>query len=381
MEAIRLAKLSDDELLSLLHRAYRRSRESNADVIRVLIAVEARRLHLTSAFPSLFEFCVGTLQMSNASAQRYSVAARLASRIPGLVDRIARGEVHLSTIVQMRHYLTESNADDLLGQARGKNRYQIDELLASIAPRPDAPSSLRKLPTPRMDQSVLAAPPAAQALEALAPERYRVQFNANRETRDRILRGRDLMRHSNPTGDLEKLFKFFVDAGVEQLEARQRGLLRNANRNRRSPRERPRTKNSRYIPRAVRRAVFARDGDQCTFHDESGRRCPAKTLLQLDHVDLYALGGETTPEKLRVRCSAHNRLHAEKVLGQAFIEERIRARKREEKAAEPHPATVTNAVRTAAKKSPQRKSARKTKEPRIPKARGSLERQRQRLDS
>lgn len=373
MDLSSLATLSDPDLLALLHRVYSRSRESNADVIRVLMAVDERRLHLTSAFPSLFEFCVGTLRMSNASAQRFSVAARLAARIPGLVDRIQRGEVHLSALVQMRHYLSETNAESLLERTRGKNRFEIDEVLASIAPRPDAPSRMRKMPTPRTDQSVAPALPAEHALEALAPERYRVQFNASRQTRDAILRGRDLMRHSNPSGDLEKLFEYFVRVGVEQLETRQRALLRG---NRRPPRDRPQTKEKREIPRPVRRAVFARDGAQCTFHDETGRRCPAKTLLQLDHVDLYARGGLHSPANLRVRCAAHNRLHAEMILGKAFVEERIAARQRQ-KNPEPLPkAQRSTSPAPAAKKKTQvarGKLTRKRKEPRSPKVRGSVD--------
>src|SRR6266540_2202295 len=35
------------------------------------------------------------------------------------------------------------------------------------------------------------------------------------------------------------------------------------------------TPSSRTIPRPIRRAVWTRDGGQCTFRDNQGRRCPA----------------------------------------------------------------------------------------------------------
>jgi 5-methylcytosine-specific restriction endonuclease McrA len=339
MNPLQLEKLSDAELLALLHRVYRRSRKCNGDLVSVLVAVSERSLHLKGAQPSVFEFCVKVLGMSNASAQRYAVAARLAKQIPGLIERIKRGEIHLTTLLLLRHHLTPQNADELLELARGRTRYQVDELLASIAPRPDAPSRMRKLPTPRTNPSVA---PLKRAVEPLAPERYRVQFNADRDTHDDILQARDLMMHSNPSGDLDRVMKFCVRAGVERLEARQQGLLRQ-----RPPRtaDRPRPVKSRHIPRAIRRAVFERDGAQCTFHDENGNRCCAKTLLELDHVDLYALGGQHTLENLRVRCRAHNRFHAEQVLGKAFIEKRIASRHanetRETTGATGHHAQVT----------------------------------------
>lgn len=317
-----LEKLTDADLLARAHRVYGRSRECNADLLRVLIVINERRLHLKKAHPSLFEFCIKRLGMSNASAHRFSVAARLAAEFPELVGRVERGEIHLSTLVQMRHHLTAENANELLELARGRTRYQVEELLAAVAPRPDAPSRMRKLPTPRTAQSVA---PVGRALEPLAPERYRVQFTANRVTHDGIQHARDLMRHSNPTGDLDPVFEYCVRAGVERLEARQRGLLRQ--RGRRTT-DRARAPTSRHVPRAVRRAVFERDGAQCTYHDDAGHRCSATTLLELDHVDPYALGGSNTVRNLRVRCRPHNHYSAEQTFGKAFIEKRIRERAR-----------------------------------------------------
>jgi 5-methylcytosine-specific restriction endonuclease McrA len=237
-----------------------------------------------------------------------------------LIGRIERGELHLTTLVQMRNHLTVETANELLDLARGRTRFQVEELRASVTPRPGAPSRMRKLPTPRTAQSIA---PIERPVEPLAPERYRVQFNADRETHDGIVQARDLMRHSNPSGDLDPVFKYCVRSGVERLEARQQGLIRQRARR---PAERRRAAKSRHVPRAIRRAVFERDGARCTFHDETGNRCPARTLLQLDHVDLYSHGGHHSLATLRVRCRAHNCWYAEQVLGKAFIEKRIRAR-------------------------------------------------------
>lgn len=379
-----IEKLSDSDLVAQAHRVYRRSRACNAELVRILIAVHSRRLYLKKAHPSLFEFCLRALGMSNGTAQRFSVAARLASQFPGLVGRIERGEIHLTTLVQMRHYLTEDNADELLELARGRTRYQVEELLASVAPRPDAPSRMRKLATPRTGQSV---GPNDRGVEPLAPQRYKVQFTADRETHDDIMQARDLMRHSNPSGHLEPIFKYCVRAGVERLEARQRGLVRQRGRRSTDRRQAP---TSRHVPRAVRRAVFARDGAQCTFHDEDGHRCAAKTLLELDHIDPFALGGLHTVENLRVRCRAHNKYSAEKLYGQAFIDERIRGRAEQatntqpealkseprswEQSAAKEPKTKEGGAGGAAHPptGPLTKGLKKTKEPRNREARGSL---------
>src|SRR5439155_9520105 len=72
------------------------------------------------------------------------------------------------------------------------------------------------------------------------------------------------------------------------------------------PRRRPRrsTGGGRYIPADVRRTVWKRDGGQCSFVSEAGRRCPARTVLEFDHVEPVARGGQATAAGVRLHCRA-----------------------------------------------------------------------------
>jgi hypothetical protein len=82
-----------------------------------------------------------------------------------------------------------------------------------------------------------------------------------------------------------------------------------------SPRQR-----GRYVPAAVRRAVFERDDGRCTYSDASGRRCAETHRLELHHLSAFARGGEHTKENLTLRCHAHNALAAEEDFGIDFVE-------------------------------------------------------------
>ena len=65
---------------------------------------------------------------------------------------------------------------------------------------------------------------------------------------------------------------------------------------------------SRYIPSHLRKYVWERDAGQCTYiHQETKRRCASKHLLQIDHIQPFALGGRTEKENLRLLCAGHNR--------------------------------------------------------------------------
>ena len=65
---------------------------------------------------------------------------------------------------------------------------------------------------------------------------------------------------------------------------------------------------TRTIPAAVRRHIWLRDRGRCTYRDpESGRCCGSRHLVQIDHVQPYAMGGSASADNLRLLCFAHNR--------------------------------------------------------------------------
>jgi len=87
-------------------------------------------------------------------------------------------------------------------------------------------------------------------------------------------------------------------------------------------------KRARRYAAAVRRAVFLRDGRQCSYVSSDGRRCNARRCLELDHVDPFALGGEGTVENLRLRCRAHNQRYARQYFGVARVDAAIQNSRR-----------------------------------------------------
>ena len=65
---------------------------------------------------------------------------------------------------------------------------------------------------------------------------------------------------------------------------------------------------SRAIPAYLQKYIWERDGGKCSYvHRETKRRCSSKYLLQIDHIQPFALGGKTEKENLRLLCAAHNR--------------------------------------------------------------------------
>src|SRR5262245_56210261 len=143
---MKLADLSNEELLSGLSAFVGDERRLLARLIAYLGEVEERRLHLEAAYPSLFEYCIRRLGMSDGEAFRRITAARLARQFPTILTKVEQGDIHLSALILLRDYLTQSNHAELLREACGKTKREVQQMLAARFPKPDAPTSIRSLP-------------------------------------------------------------------------------------------------------------------------------------------------------------------------------------------------------------------------------------------
>jgi hypothetical protein len=85
---------------------------------------------------------------------------------------------------------------------------------------------------------------------------------------------------------------------------------------------------SPYIRAEVRREVYVRDGGRCTFVAQDGRRCGSRVWLENDHVTPRACGGASDAGNLRLRCRAHNLLHARQCFGALHVAAKVAARQR-----------------------------------------------------
>ena len=356
-ETMALGDVADQDLIARLRRLVRADRTLSARMLVHLGEMDARGLYRECACASMFAYCVQELHMSEAEAYLRIQAARLGRQFPLIVQLFAKGLLHLTAIKLLGPHLTADNHVRVLDQARGKNKREIELLVAALAPKPDVPSQMRKLPEPEpvrvtrdsapVAQEVpiaastsgtthapttfaLEAPRPAASLTPLRPSRYKLELTAGQALHDKLEQLKNLLRHQVPDGDLATIVELAVDQLVDKTlkqrfaqkqkpTPRKRGAVK--------PAARRRNLNSRYIPRAVVREVHQRDGEQCTFESADGKRCCERGFLELHHSVPFARGGEATADNMKLLCRAHNALHAERDFGAAFIRsQRFRAR-------------------------------------------------------
>jgi hypothetical protein len=144
-----LQSLSDDELLRRLGELVGRSRRVEADLVAHIGEVDERRRYAREASPSMFAYCTEVLHLSEAEAYLRITVARAAREHPILLAMLGDGRLHLTGIAKLVPQLTLQNRDVLLKRATYRSKRQIEELVAELSPRPDAPTLMRKLPEKR----------------------------------------------------------------------------------------------------------------------------------------------------------------------------------------------------------------------------------------
>ena len=354
-----LRRLPDVELVARLKDLAARERDITAELVAHLAELETRSLHLQAGYGSLFVYCRDALRLSEHESYNRIEVARAARRYPVIFERLASGEVNLTTIRLLAPYLTPENHLQVLEEARGKKKTAVEEMVARLAPWPDEPVVIRKLPSPRIvsvavppssvpqgsvpqgsatqgsatqppvpfaqrdpappgsaarpehtvatdgpalpPQAVSPmSPPRPATVVPLSPDRYKLQVTIAGATLEKLRLAKDMLRHALPSGDEAIL-----------LDRALTSLLADLARKKFAATDRPRpgresSPGSRRIPAEVRRAVWLRDLGRCAYVASDGRRCGERAFLEFHHRRPYAVGGEATTENIPLRCRRHN---------------------------------------------------------------------------
>ena len=197
-----LARLSDDELAARVKSLAVREHATAAQVIAHLAEMGTRDACLRAGYGSLFVYCRDALGLSAADACQRIEVARALRRFPVIRTMLADGSMSLASVRLLASCLTQANHRAVLESARGKRKSEVEEIMVRLAPRPDAPGFVRRLPSSgaglASPRAAPAAAPSWAAIEPLAPSRYRLQVTIDGTVFEQLRLARDMLRHQVP---------------------------------------------------------------------------------------------------------------------------------------------------------------------------------------
>lgn len=254
-------------------------------------------------------------------------AARVIRFFPRALEMAKAGETKVSHLALISPKITQANADLLLSGIKGKSKREVEGLLSCITP----------------DGRILDKEPefelkikfTASQMEILDRAREVLSHGGHVPLLPEIMVKalEDLLYRRDPLRKAERAAvrkaKSAPSPGKGDLQAvgtvpassapgKESDCNGNTPSEHASPGKGPRT-NRPSIPAVVRHNVWLRDGGRCSWQHPDGSRCNERSMLELDHIEMWCRGGEHTVENLTLRCRRHNQFAAEQKLGADFM--------------------------------------------------------------
>jgi hypothetical protein len=251
-------------------------------------------------------------------------AGRAIRRFPELQDMVERGDASISHLAMVAPHITNANAEVVCAGIRRKSTREVRKFLACLNPdgtlKPEDETShdlrltlnSKQLRLLERAQEVLSfggkIPDVEdileQALERLLdqkdPLRQAERAERRSDSKASAARQTDDERTDDDVGDIQSSKEFPATW--------QEGFMQRSS----TPRSR--------IPKAVRHAVWLRDGGECRWPLADGEVCGHRYCVEMEHIVPKARGGTDDLENLMLLCRYHNQAAADEIFGRDFME-------------------------------------------------------------
>ena len=320
--------LENTELINQLKNLVATERKVTSEIVEFIKEVDRRKLYLQFGFTSLFAYLTEEFGYTPASAQRRIDAARMSVELPQIQEDLKAGVLNLTQVSILAQSLRQKMKDMpetkvsaaekkvLLEQVKGQSLDQTQQIISKGL---DIEVQLAERKRVQKDESV------------------RVEVTFSKEQMADLKRVKELISHWNPNPSLSELVSLLASEFLKKKDPLRKGVRAEIQRTITSAAEAEphqnannlesdssenlfvrddaaieiRSKNTRYIGPAIKRATFQRDRC-CQWRDrKSGKLCGSRFQLQIDHKKSIWKGGGNEADTLQVLCSIHNHLKYE----------------------------------------------------------------------
>jgi len=305
-----MTQTSAHELTARLHELLGRERRVLVEFLLGLAEFDRQRLYLELGFRSLWDYVRRALGQSETMTHYRIAAARVVDRFPQVVEPLRQGKLCLTTLAMLASVLTESNCDQVLAEATGKPKQEVQRIKARLDPKPVPRDAMRTLPL-LVPAQVRAT--ARVQTEVLTAELTRRHLTTDREFEQLLTRARSALSHKLPHASELDLLKEGLRCILRHYDQR-KGMT-----------ERPRPRKpaappAAAIPRSVKRTVWQRDQGRCQWPTADGSICASTTRVQFHHRIDRGKGGPNTEDNLVLTCAVHNQYAADQSWGREHME-------------------------------------------------------------
>lgn len=333
-----LNRLKDLELHESFIQTAKKERAITNEVLMHILEVDRRRLHLSMAYPSLFEYMVKGLGYSESSAMRRIHAARAMRETPRLGEKLEDGSLSLTQVTKVQMavrqiqkegvVVSREQKQNLFQTLEGKSGKETDQILAkelNFKPQVQEKARIQQDSSTRLE--ITLSHEQMQILETAKNElgfavpngswAEVITYLAQQQLKKSKRRPEEMQKNSREPVTREPVTaeKITTATAVRvQAGAKASGMIREpaesqaaqeistAMNVKKSLRHAEPAR--KYISIQTRREIFQRD--KVCLYKNNGKICASSRHLTIDHIQPIWAGGGDEPSNLRVLCGQHN---------------------------------------------------------------------------
>ncbi len=284
-----LSKLKNSDLNEKVKNLVAQERRLTKIILEHIAEVDQRKLFLSMAYPSLFEYLTKEIGYSAGAAQRRIDAARLLQRVPEVSNQIDNGRINLAQISKLQKACrivkkesgTTVSADlqkNILIKLENKGSEQTDIILAkefNIEIKTEEKKHTQR------DESV------------------RIEFTFSKEEMELLKKAQELLSHKTG-GNLKNTVLEMAQKTVISSELKKSKVGSHAAAGSTA------TVAAKSVTPKLKREILNRD-QVCQYKNkETGKICGSKHFLEIDHIQPKFAQGNNEVKNLRALCKNHN---------------------------------------------------------------------------
>ncbi len=294
----------------------REEREKLTGFLHHLKEIERRKLYASYKYASLFKMTTQHFGYSEDEAYRRISAMKLLKEIPEVEEKLNQGKLTLTHLsLAQKHFRQEKKIQSRelpLGQ-----KLSVIEQISETSVREAEKITLALSSDPE--------PVKPDRVRAVSEDQVEMKFWASAKTQEKIQVLKGLLAHKYPDMSLGELLDVLCDMGLEALDPANKPSRnksqghqnRHSNEQNRHSSDQTKDQVKTAAPKKncvkkskaqMRREVFLRAQNKC-------ENCGSGFALEIDHVRPRALGGDDSPENLRLLCRACNQRAAIQIFG------------------------------------------------------------------
>ncbi|HVK61467.1 MAG TPA: HNH endonuclease signature motif containing protein [Bdellovibrionales bacterium] len=256
----------------------------------ILLEVESHQIYFDFEIPSLHDYCVELLELSNQVAKDFGVVVRKALEVPELAAAIRSGKLTISKARKICPVLDQKNHREWIDLSIHCSCRDIERTVAMANPKAAIYESMKYV--------------SGDALE------FRMGVSEN--WTEELQRTKDLLSQKlkRAVSSEEALFILMREYNQKNdpVEKAKRAQTKKSKKlslvNTEAKKET--SSRTRYRSAEIEHRVDLRDLNQCVYVDKNGKRCGSKRWLEKHHILEFANGGDHSPDNLETLCWAHH---------------------------------------------------------------------------